>query len=87
MLELTEDVIVDALVWFCAYGQLDMKGILKSVPKRDYLRYIMYIIERTRKIRSNPTDTSRAIKTQEVFIVDMDQLSTDQLSYRPGTLN
>jgi len=40
------------VVWICAYGQMDgMKGTMKSVSKKDYLRYVIYCAERTKTMR------------------------------------
>ena len=34
------------------YGQMDgMKGTMKSVSKKDYLRYVIYCAERTKTMR------------------------------------
>ena len=72
-------------VWICAYGRTDMKGILKSVSKRDYYRYIIYTAEKTKTCRKMPSGSDANSGCQEVFIADMDQLCLDQLSYKPGT--
>lgn len=70
-------------VWICAYGQMDMKGIMKSVSKKDYLRFVIYCAERTKTMRIKRDGVNSTIQSQEIFIVDMDQLNMDQLSYRP----
>ena len=61
-----------------------MKGILKSVSKVDYMRYITLIAEKTRK-SINPR-TGRPCAHQ-IMIVDMDQLSYSQISDKNGRLN
>ena len=62
-----------------------MKGIFKSVSKRDYYRYIIYTAEKTKTCRKMPSGSDANSGCQEVFIADMDQLCLDQLSYKPGT--
>ena len=65
---------------------MDMKGIMKSVSKKDYLRFVIYCAERTKTMRIKRDGVNSTIQSQGIFLVDMDQLSMDQLSYRPGTL-
>ena len=54
-----------------------MRGLLKSVSKEDYVRYIIYIGERNRQ-KINPQTGKRS--TQETLIIDLDQLSYSQIS-------
>ena len=37
-------------VWISASGRTDMKGILQSVSKRDYIRFIVYITEMSNRL-------------------------------------
>ena len=54
-----------------------MRGILKSVTKEDYLRYITYTVEKNHRMIS-PRTGKRC--TRQTMIVDMDQLSYSQVS-------
>lgn len=37
-------------VWISALGRTDMKGILQSISKRDYIRFIVYITEKSNRL-------------------------------------
>ena len=54
-----------------------MRGILKSVSKVDYMRYITLITEKSHRA-INP-QTGKPC-THQIMIVDMDQLSYSQIS-------
>jgi hypothetical protein len=54
-----------------------MRGLLKSVSKEDYVRYIIYIAEKTRQ-KINPKTGKRF--THLTMIIDMGQLSYFQIS-------
>ena len=68
------------------FGQADWRGILQSVSKRDYLRYICYLaeiglaeIKKNSKLAKNPIIGS-------MFIIDMEGLSSKQMTYKPCEL-
>lgn len=65
------------------FGQADWRGILQSVSKRDYLRYVCYLAEmgmaeivKSSKLTQKPIIGS-------MFIIDMEGLSTRQMTYKP----
>jgi len=65
----------NCLLWIAAYGQVDMKGIIKSVGKKNYVQYIIYLAEMTKLDR-------RPDSYQDSFIIDMEHLSSSQLTFR-----
>ena len=70
-------------VWIVSFGNADWKGILKSVNKRDYLRYISYMAEkRFAQMRKNSLKTETPV-TYQTFIIDMEGLSMRQMAYKP----
>lgn len=71
------------IVCIVPFGLADWRGILQSVSKRDYLRYVCYLAEmgvaetkKNKKHAQNPTMGS-------VFVIDMEGLSTKQMTYKP----
>ncbi|XP_057372739.1 SEC14-like protein 2 [Daphnia carinata] len=70
-------------VWIVSFGNADWRGILQSVSKRDYLRYICYMAEKSfKEMRKNSLQTQKPV-TYQTFIIDMDGLSMRQMSYKP----
>ena len=70
-------------VWIVSFGNADWKGILKSVNKRDYLRYISYMAEKSfAQMRKNSLKTETPV-TYQTFIIDMEGLSMRQMAYKP----
>jgi hypothetical protein len=68
-----------------SFGNADWKGILKSVNKRDYLRYISYMAEKNlAAMRKNSLNKIQPILYQ-TFIVDMEGISMRQMAYKPCT--
>ena len=66
-----------------SFGNADWKGILKSVSKRDYLRYISYMAEKSfAQMRKNSLKTETPV-TYQTFIIDMEGLSMRQMAYKP----
>lgn len=76
------------VVFACAQGRMDMRGILQSVTRKDYMRYQMWMAEKVNKeMREDSLKTGINVKNQMTFIADMEHLSMRQMSYRPGTFN
>ena len=72
-------------MWISAYGRVDLKGIIQSVTKKDYVRYFAYVSEKSfSEMVKNSKESGRSVSYQTV-IIDMDQLSPHQMSYKPGT--
>ena len=65
------------------FGQTDWKGLLLSVGKRDFVRYICYLAETSMaEMRKNSMRNMKAV-TYQTFIIDFDGLSMRQMSYKP----
>lgn len=61
--------------------------MLQSVTKRDYVRYVSYLAETsTMAMRKNSANTINPV-TYQTFIIDMEELSMHQMSYKPCQLN
>lgn len=61
-----------------------MRGLIASVSKKDYLRYIAYTAEKSLgKMRLHRQNTGRIV-TQIVMIVDMEHLSLRQFTDKLG---
>jgi hypothetical protein len=72
-------------VYVCAQGQMDLRGILQSVTKKDFMRYQTYMTERINKeMREESLRTGENQNCQMTFIADMMGLSMRQMSYKPG---
>ena len=71
-------------MWISVYGRIDLKGILLSVTKKDYISYFAYLGEKSMsEMIKNSQETGRSVSLQTV-IIDMDQLSSRQFCYKPG---
>lgn len=68
-------------LWLARYGQTDMTGILKSVTKAEYLRYVIYWLELGVKVGNEildqlpPPRSSSNSMAQFTTIFDMDGIS------------
>ena len=56
-------------VWINCYGRMDTRGLLQSVTKRDYLRYIIYIGERNNREMRKVSHLHKRAITQSTMIV------------------
>lgn len=64
---------------------MDLRGILQSVTKKDYMRYQAYMTEMVNKeMRKESLRTGKNQNCQMTFIADMMGLSMRQMSYKPG---
>lgn len=67
-------------VWISAFGRMDMTGLLQSVSKRDYLRYVVYTTEMShRQMHQNSLETGKPVSYQ-TLVIDMAELSINQLT-------
>ncbi|KAK4004697.1 SEC14-like protein 2 [Daphnia magna] len=70
-------------VLIASFGKADWRGILQSVTKRDYLRYVIYMAEKNyATMRKTSLLTGKSIAHQ-TFIIDLDGFSMRQRTYRP----
>jgi hypothetical protein len=64
---------------------MDLRGILQSVTKKDYMRYQAYMTEMVNKeMREESLRTGKNRFCQMTFIADMENLSIRQVTYKPG---
>jgi len=70
-------------VWISAYGNTDLKGLMMSVTRKQYIRYFGYISEKSiKEMHRLSILTGKTVSTQTV-ILDMENLSARQLGYKP----
>ncbi|XP_046633896.1 SEC14-like protein 2 [Daphnia pulicaria] len=67
-------------VWINAFGRMDMTGILQSVTKRDYLRYMVYITEMSHRLMMENALRSGKPVSYQTIIIDMADFSVNQMS-------
>jgi metal transporter CNNM len=71
------------------YGMMDLKGILLSAKKRDYLMHVIEIVERTFfTVRNNPKKFKKSPDSiaQSTVIFDMAGFSMRHVTFKPGTV-
>lgn len=76
------------LVWLVRYGQADMKGILSSVKKKDYLSYVLYLVEQNiakvnadmAKYQLKPGDSM----VQASMIFDLEGFGMQHITHKPS---
>lgn len=71
------------------YGAMDLKGILQSAKKRDYLMHVIGFAERAViAMRDNPEKFKQSPDaiSQLTMIFDMDRFSMRSVTYRPSTV-
>ncbi|KAI9561268.1 hypothetical protein GHT06_012224 [Daphnia sinensis] len=70
-------------VLIASFGRADWRGLLQSVTKGDYLRYLIYMAEKNHAAMKKTSLLTGKSVTQQTFIVDLDGLSMRQRIYRP----
>ncbi|EFX85317.1 hypothetical protein DAPPUDRAFT_237865 [Daphnia pulex] len=70
-------------VWTIAFGHIDWRGILQSVSKRDYLRYVCYLVEKGIVEFKKCSERAKKPVSTSTFIIDMEGLSMRQMGYKP----
>jgi hypothetical protein len=73
-------------VWTIAFGHIDWRGILQSVSKRDYLRYVCYLVEKGIVEFKKCSERAKKPVSTSTFIIDMEGLSMRQMGYKPCEL-
>ncbi|KAI9561417.1 SEC14-like protein [Daphnia sinensis] len=69
------------------YGAMDLKGILRSAKKRDYLMHVIGVAERcVTAMRNNPCKFKQSPDaiSQLTMIFDMNGFSMRHITYKPG---
>ena len=73
-------------VWIMSFGQIDWRGVLQSVRKRDYLRYICYLGEKGMTEMKKCSERIKKPVCNSTFIIDLEGLSMRQMGYKPCKL-
>ncbi len=64
---------------------MDVRGLLQSVTKKDYMRFQMWLTEKLgREILAESLSTGKNKSCQLTLIIDMDQFSMRQMTYKPA---
>ncbi|XP_046633859.1 SEC14-like protein 2 [Daphnia pulicaria] len=70
-------------VWIVSFGQADWRGMLQSVSKRDYVRYVCYLSEMgIVQMKKNSEHGGKPVTCQTI-VIDMEGLSMRQMGYKP----
>ena len=70
-------------VWFSAIGRIDMKGIMQSMTRKDYIRDMIWWTEKARhEWRLEQERTGHRRPFTNCIIADSDQLGLSRLSNR-----
>ena len=64
---------------------MDIRGILQSVTKKDYMKFQMWMTEKVnREMLQDSLRTEKNNSCQLTFIADMEHLSMRQMTYKPA---
>lgn len=67
----------------------DMKGILRSAKKKDYITHVVYLVEKCIRLVLDEPETYKrrpdAI-VQSTIIFDMEGFSMRHITYKPGNV-
>ena len=75
------------LVWVARFGRIDLKGLLLSAKKKDFLYHVFSLVETSIKKSKEYQDkynSSPSVITQSTIIFDVEHLSMRQITYKPG---
>ena len=74
-------------MWIVRYGKIDMKGILHSAKKKDYLYHVYTLVESSIKF-SNEYKVEHQLPSsfmpQSTVIFDLEDLAMRHITYKPG---
>ena len=74
------------LVYVSGQGRTDMKGLIQSTTRKDFMRFQIWMSEKSnRELRLESERTGKKISLM-TLIADADQLSMKQIVYKPGTV-
>ena len=74
-------------VWFSAIGRIDMKGIMQSVTRKDYVRDMIWWTEKAKhqwRLEQERTGDQRPFRN--TIIADSEQLGLSRLANRHCTM-
>ena len=75
------------LVWLVRYGKTDMRGILRSTKKRDYVMKVIHLVESSIwMVSSDPQRYRRSPDAivQSTIIFDMEGFSMQHITNKQG---
>ena len=78
---------LNASVWVVRYGMSDLKGILRSAKKKDYVMYVVYLVESSiAKVNSDLQKYKRSPDAivQSTIIFDMEGFSMQHITNKQG---
>ncbi|KAK8380333.1 hypothetical protein O3P69_016738 [Scylla paramamosain] len=71
-------------VWVIPYGGCDMRGLLSSVKKADYIRYTIRVLEASRRDMQQQTQQLGWPVNQQCCIFDLDNFSLKHVTWKPA---
>ncbi|XP_050715606.1 SEC14-like protein 2 [Eriocheir sinensis] len=71
-------------VWIIPYGGCDMRGLLSSVKKTDYIRYTLRVLEASRRDMAEQTQKLGRPINQQCCIFDLDNFSLKHVTWKPA---
>ncbi|KAG0712931.1 SEC14-like protein 2 [Chionoecetes opilio] len=71
-------------VWVIPYGGCDMRGLLSSVKKADYIRYTIRVLEASRRDMGQQTQLLGRPVAQQCCIFDLDNFSLKHVTWKPA---
>ncbi|XP_045616077.2 SEC14-like protein 2 [Procambarus clarkii] len=71
-------------VWIIPYGGCDMRGLLSSVRKADYIRYTIRVLELSRQDMAKQTQILGYPITQQCCIFDLENFSLKHVTWKPA---
>ena len=71
-------------VWVQRFGRTDLKGLMESVTKREYLHYFAALVEMGIRGFGLAADQAGKLALQQTLVMDMDGLSMWQLACKSG---
>jgi len=74
-------------VWVARFGRIDLKGLLLSAKKKDFLYHVFSLVEtsiKKSKEYQEKYNSSPSVITQSTIIFDVEHLSMRQITYKPA---
>lgn len=71
-------------VWVIPYGGCDMRGLLSSVKKADYIRYTIRVLEASRRDMQQQTQQLGQPVNQQCCVFDLDNFSLKHVTWKPA---
>ena len=71
-------------IYYLMHRNFDIRGLLHSVSKQDYLRYQIYIGEKSREAQVKQSKLLGRPVTQHSFLMDMERFNVGDCLWKPG---